>query len=549
MIRQILLLCLACAFLAASCDTASVPDTTSVHNVVPDTASVLDTAPASDSAVVDADVGTPTLPESLPVGVAIERIAAGDPLEEDEISAFTATMAEFYGKSDYFRWASWHSHGLADDNEWGEPPFKLWWAFTRAYKEGDTVTFRRYAAPDNTAEEVCGALSPALGLHLATGDEVAGKLALDYITGMSATMEGSVWGAEDPPVETIMARCIFHRNHAYEMEGGRKVVVDYDSVRVEEEARRHDTLHNPNNPTWGDIYVRNKRSKDDLPFIFRGVPFLMLAADRSDNEKLREASHRLLSQYVAMAKDMVQHGYVVRVKLAGGEAVVPMMDDGVTVDDYASFDNYDALDPDGECDAKLATALLAEGHPLDNDCGDGIAEIYEPIAIATHYWQVRMVWGYHVVAYVLALTYGQEEVAHELLEGLAMRMDGLMVDSRAADNLDWYTDVAQNLVLSAAYGLPLTDAEARLVVEQFGKSAVHYGNFDKWDLWDDSVPDGEHDYIPLRHSYDEQGNRQEAFVRIAEIGFLFEYCASPWRDPKGARFVDCDALFRSMEDE
>ncbi len=477
-------------------------------------------------------------PDSMPFF--IERESAGDAPSTEDVAQFTQTMKSFYEGVDYFRWATRHSFGLADNNEWEQTPYKIWWTNTYAVKEGDTVTFTWTRPSDNSTAKVGRVLPAVISYFLLSGDAVARDLALGYIRGLSAAYDGMIWAGEDPVIDSLMARTIFHRNHSWEADGGRKAAVDYDAVRYEIIERRHDTIHNPDNPTWGDIWVRNKRSKDDFPYLYRNIPVLARLIRATDDDEMREAARKLYLQIVGMCKDIVENDYIIRTKGEGGEVFIPRTDIGL-VDDFATFTLYEFIFPRAECNAKICTAYIAEGNGLDNDCRDGDGGLYEWINIAGHFWGSNMIWGFHVSAVSLALAFGDDETARELLDGLAARMDELMDHPWADDNVEWHPDMAQLLVLAAAYGLPLTGEEAQLVMDHFSASADHYNRFEYWDLWADAVPDGEYVYIPDRYVYD-GGAAVGAYVRVPEITNLYEYCYSPLKDPAGARFVDCDLL-------
>ncbi len=488
--------------------------------------------------IADGTTEWPSPPESL--AVTVERTSAGDALTEEDVQRFTQTMTAFFKHSDYFRWAWRHSSGLAHDNPWNQPGYRIWWTNAYAVKENGVVTTRWHNPSDNSTAKVSRVLGPALSLYMASGDESAGDLALDLMRGLSALYDGYVWGDEDPVEDALMARAIFHRNHQYELDGGRIAAVDYDSVRYEIEERRHDTWHNPNNPTWGDIYVRNKRSKDDFPYLFRCVPVLIRFVRETENREMRDAAEKLLGQLRAMAQDIVEQGYMIRSKDSEGKPFVPTVESGEP-DDFASFVNFEILFPNAECNAKISTAYLASGEKLDNDCGQGDGGNYEDIAIGTQFWASNMIWGYHITSTSMALAMGDTSTAQTLLKGLAARADEILHEADP-DEPYWLPDVAQWLVLAAAYGLPLTHEEARLVQERYAEGARHYSEVTIWDLWDDSIPDGEYEYIPDRHTTDTDGNIIEGFVRITEIVNLFEYCRSPLKDPAGTVFIDCEKL-------
>lgn len=151
-----------------------------------------------------------------------------------------------------------------------------------------------------------------------------------------------------------------------------------------------------------------------------------------------------------------------------------------------------------------------------------------------HYFNYAIIRYFHIAAVSNALLAGETEAARELLEGLGARADRILHDEELPHfgNDVWWSDAAAFLLAAAAAGLPLTDEEARLIRDQYGLSADHYGPYDKWDPWDASVPDGSHEYKPDRGPA----------VRPTELGYLLEYCYSPLRNPAGARVVDCEVI-------
>ena len=64
-----------------------------------------------------------------------------------------------------------------------------------------------------------------------------------------------------------------------------------------------------------------------------------------------------------------------------------------------------------------------------------------------------------------------------------------------------------------------------------------YSEFPNWDLWDPAVPDGAYDF---RRGY--QPERNPEATRVEEIVMLLEYCWSPFKNPAGVEFVDCDVV-------
>jgi hypothetical protein len=286
---------------------------------------------------------------------------------------------------------------------------------------------------------------------------------------------------------------------------------------------------NPKNPYFGSIWIRNMRSKDDVPHIFRIYPLLLRVAQDTQDEEVRAAAQDAVDHLRAFARDIVDNGYRIRT-MEDGVAYVP-------TEDLASFVQYDSLVPNAECNAKLTTALIAERTPLGIDCGLGISPTYEDIAASIHYFNLAIIRFFHLAAITNALVTRQNGVAQELLDGLVQRADVMMADQESKlEHPEWDADVASFLVAAAASGLPLTAAEVRHVQDVLSASADFFAPWPYWDLWDASVPDGEYDYLPSRDG------AEGVYVRPEELTFLMQYCASPWKNPSTVELVDCDLV-------
>ena len=447
-------------------------------------------------------------------------------------SYFTRKITGFWKDSQYFRWVRLHSHGLDPSNPMGQFDYALWWQDTQASKAGGAITFTHTGRADNLTLRTCKVLNNTIAGYLAFGDEDLGWLTRQYSRGLAALSKAMDFGPDDP-APYLQARALFTHDHAYETVGGRQVAVEYGPIKKEEESWNAKIIHNPTNPTWGDIWFVNQRSKDDLPHMFRSVPMLLRAAAEAPDAETREAAELGLEYLRGFARDVVDQGYQIRTKFEDGEAVVPTKDNG-TVKDLASFVLFEGLIPNAECIAKLGAALVAYDEPLDNECGLGLTYDYEDIATGRHYFNYAIVRYFHIAAAANALVRGHLETSRELLVGLGLRADRILHDAEMPhfDNDIWWSDAAAFLLASAASGLPLTHEEARLVHEQYLLTAAHYAPFEYWDPWDSAVPDGPFDYKPHRG----------VAVRPTEIGYLLEYCASDWRHPDSAPLVDCDVV-------
>ncbi|MBM4388066.1 MAG: hypothetical protein FJ088_10040, partial [Deltaproteobacteria bacterium] len=105
------------------------------------------------------------------------------------------------------------------------------------------------------------------------------------------------------------------------------------------------------------------------------------------------------------------------------------------------------------------------------------------------------------------------------------------------DRPDWVGEVAVFLLQAASTGMPLTSKEARLIHKHYGMAADAFKVWERWDLWDESVPDGTYNH-GTGYRPDDAGH----FVEIEEIAFVLEYCYSPFKNKDGVKFVDCDKV-------
>ncbi len=545
----------ALALTATACDSeAPANDTDTSDAAALDAGDAAADTIADAAADVDPGVTAPDrvarFPAALPFTV--ERAeSVGEAPSTEAVDAFTQRMLSFYADTDLWEWTRSISHGVADENPWDEPSYLFWWQGVTVTKADGRVTFVHEGGADNMMSHHGRVFGPLAGayLTLAAGEPNAAddaqaallrELLIGYIHGVSATFTGGIYADEDPVVDTIMARAIFHRNHDWEVPNRGPAAVDYELERAELIQRRHDTLHNPSNPTWGDIWVRNKRSKDDFPWVYRMQAHLAQILWTVEDEAVREAALTLYDQLQAFSQDVLDHGYIIRAKDAEGAPYIPYLDEGRgVVDDFASMVEFEAFLPNAECNAKLPIALIATGEPQDNDCGDGQFSDYEEVGLARFYGHTWMQWNFHISALTTALLYGQNDHAEALLIGLGERFDALRVrDDQISQDPRFASDIAQTLVLAATYGMPLTGEEAQRVIAEFERSADHYEAWPYWNLWDDDVPDGDYPYLPgLSHE-----NAERDQIHIEEMANLFEYCASPVRALNGAQFMDCAAF-------
>ena len=220
-------------------------------------------------------VGEPFPPTEMPF--AFTRKEKGVPIPEDEIAGFTREVTGLWKEIDYFRWLLRISTGV--DASTGQEGYLAWYNDVQAVKEGDKVIFKQKGGDHNMWIPGSKILSEAINGCALTGDWTTCKVAEQYCKGMTASVKGFVWD-DDDPAPFLMARAIFpHDNEATlddESWGddGRKKVMEFHEAYKEEYGWNAQSFAWPHNPTWGDIWITNMRSKDDVRAIVRTTTFL-----------------------------------------------------------------------------------------------------------------------------------------------------------------------------------------------------------------------------------------------------------------------------------
>lgn len=467
----------------------------------------------------------------LPRGVpfAITRRDPLTALPAQEITAATDKLKNFWRSSDFFPWLLRVSHGVHAST--GKPDFAVFWHDVDAVKDGDLVTFRHgdSGGGHNVYIPTSRLLASAAAGYLATGREEFGAIVEQYSKGIGAACRGLVHDANDP-APFLMARNVVAQNHEYTTDQGKRKAIDFTGWYNDYQAWNAHRFEYRENPYWGDVWVTNMRSKDDVPHIYFADIFLRYVIQDAADEKVREGAKQGDDCVRGFAKDIVDSGWKIRTKDAAGMPFVPE-------EDLASFVQYEGLSPNGECSAKIASAFLGTGTAQGQNCGLVYRNEYEAFAVARHYYNYHIVQTFHLTAILSALIHRQNDTAKALLNGMALRLDAYgdpASDEPGQSDARWNAHLAQLLLLAGASGVPLTEKEARLIQSEYSTAADAYAAWPRWDIWSaaDDTYSHRDGYIP---------SDQGRLVELEAMGFPLIYCASPFK-AAGAEPFDCAAL-------
>jgi hypothetical protein len=470
------------------------------------------------------DAVVPGTCESLPVApvVPVTRTAAGAPLTDAEVTELTRAVTGFWKRTSYFSWILDTSHGV--DASTGKRDWLVWWTDVEVVRSGDQVTFRHVdgGSPDNIMIPTTRVLLQAAAGMMLTGDQTMTRLVEQYAKGVSSTMLGMVWDKDDPG-RALMARAVIPDDDEVTLSGGRAKRYDYSAWRMPTEAWNTHTIRVEHNPFWGDIWVKNIRSKDDVPHIYLAASILPYVA--CGDTAASAAAEEALLYLGGFARDIVDSGYWIRSKDETGSVFLPP-------GDLANFVTWDALVKNAECDAKLATSLLGYHEARGNDCGWGFGGLYARGATRTHYYNYAIVKNFHLAALMHASIDRQDAAAAKLMEGLVTRVEedfDLVDQELPVDRGRWEADLAVYLLQASGAGLPLTGREARLVMRDYLVAIDELSAWTHWDPWDPALADGVYPHRP------------GARIAVEDMGYFLWHCWSPFRD-ESVKLVDCDVI-------
>ncbi len=496
--------------------------------------------------VTDGDVDMPDgdfefemsedLPEALPFE--FTREDEGTPLSEEQIEHLSRSITGLWQKIDYWQHVRRTSHG--NDASTGKRDWMVWWSDVEAIKSGDTVTFKHNdgtGGGHNIFIRTSKVLSQAIGAYLSTGDSDAGEIVKQYCKGITAAMLGMMYDEYDQQ-DYLMARNIVGENHSFTVDGRNKAV-DFSAWYYSSSLWNASRFNYANNPSWGSVWVTNMQSKDNAAHIFRAAPFIRYAAEYAPDADVKAAAAEAWQYLQGFTRDIVDSGYYIRSKDENGNPFIPGHTGDTEADqsvgDIASFVDWEDLFPNAECGAKLSAALIGYAAPLSNNCGLYDNNSYETTATAVHYYNYAIVRNWHTAALGGSLLRHRDSTAETLLEGLGMRIDRYMADDdeRLAYGDKWDRDLAHYILQAASEGLPLKSSEAALIYQYYLAAVQQFKDWPYYDLWDESVPDGQYDYRP---------DDSDSAFRYEDLALLQEYCWSPLRNPAGAQVIDCGII-------
>jgi hypothetical protein len=329
------------------------------------------------------------------------------------------------------------------------------------------------------------------------------------------------------PNPTLLART-FYRPNIVSTDGGRSLVIDYSQTYPGIDADPSSYVHLPANPSFGDIYVKNKRSKDDIGHMLRSMTQVEACTPRLDAAGQAEIAE-MSALFTSWAKRVDAQGFVIETLDKSANVWAPP-------DQLARY----TLLGNAECLGALAVRLKGQGAQGNLDCQSGMQSVESAGWSFLKNDARQILRTNHAAAIVLAYQKGQTTPALALLKGLTQRveLDMGFAESGAPPAGFNLMDVASTFAFAANVGVPLTSREVRWMHGRLNEAHVGMraaAQKATFSVFDAATPDGTYSYDPPNIGL---------FYR--DLGMMIGSCASPYRNTAGRPLLDCKRLLAAF---
>ncbi len=504
-------------FLAATaCSASDAPSATATDGGTD--AAIGDAA--DDAALPPPDGTLPPHATSLPWSYT--RPEDGAPLGAQEVSDVTDVFLDLLTRTHYFDFIDRRVHGWPESDPAGGYWYATWWSGADVVKANGSITYRHNAVgADNnglrTAQLLEGACFGSLLWHDAGIEHLARRLMRGFNSWILAMQEQ----ANDPD-GVLLTRAAYPASFT---DTDRQISVDYSLDRPGVDNPATDYVHIPNNPYWGDVYVKNKRSKDDIGHMLRAIAQLDACDGKLAEPGAEDDLLAMRKNYIAWSRRVEDDAWTIATRDQNGKLWLPP-------DQLANF----TLLGNAECTEMLAIRLLGRFAPSSElSCGDGIGALDPAIMKASHS-NGEILRSFHEAAAGTALVTGNDSLALALDKGLARRVEEGLAGLEAGTPPPFLTNeaLASLMIHSVNVGVPLTWHEVRFLddrIREAHDSFVDALNDVTFNTADASIPDGTYPFAPSGSGID-----------FKLLGALLGSCASPYANPASKPILDCDKI-------
>lgn len=484
-----------------------------------------------DSFVAPIDVGrdggpppppeaTGVFPDHRRTALDWDRADEGAPVSESDVDLATDRVIDLLTRTDWMDLIADRAHGWPESDPEGRYWYATWWSGVTVEKRGGEITYVHSAdGADNNGLRTAQLLEGACYAWRTWGDPRDRRLVRRLARGFSSW--AYAMRRSDGDMERgLLGRAAYPRSIE---DTERDLSIDYELDRPGEPGPPSFYVHLADNPFWGDLYVKNVRSKDDMGHLLRAVALIDTCVGTLGDAGAEADLVEMRRLYQEWAQRVEREDFRIASLNEAGEVYTP---EG----DLATY----FLGAGLECAAGYAIPLLSRFDTIGYSCRNpGLGPVLDP-AGGVPSGALQILRTHHEAAAALALASGRDDTARELLESLAMRLDGIMdaYDAGPPPDNARAGDVVQLVLESAAIGVPLTSREVRFLHAQLAIAAAGYDTSGPaWHVRDPSVPDGDYSFEPGGPGVD-----------VKDLALFLGLCSAQWTSPTGRAVIDCDRI-------
>ncbi len=470
-----------------------------------------------------ADIAGSDAEDIVPTDTPWVRPAKGEPVSDVTIAEVTDLYIQILKDSRYFEVVDERLHGWPQSDPEERFWYGTWWSGVRILKESGKVTYKHSndGADNNgmrTAPYLSGAAFARLLWNRADHLHVVQSLVRGFSSWVLAMQRTSL-----PDAPALMTRAAYFPP-VTSTDGGREIYIDYSPTFPGIDGGASVYVRNADNPIWGDMYIKNLRSKDDIGHMLLAMAMAKDAVEKSNDPGLTQDWAQLMDLYGAWARRVELNGWQIETVDKDWNVYLPL-------DDLAILSDFYGV----ERTIMLALHLVGGGQPTPElDCGNGVSEAELVFAIKPD--NAQQIRSYHEAAVAWLKITGHTDTARLLVQGLAQRVDTIL-DAREGPEPPAHPgnqDLAELVLSSATVGLPLTWREVRFMHDRIRDAHASYlaeSAMRDYKVFDVESPDGEYSFTPdhdgLFHRY---------------VGAVLGLCSSPFLDVSSNPVLDCDKI-------
>lgn len=513
-LRRFLFLALA---LAACGSPAAAPDA-GVDGDLPD-------------AVVRRDAGTDAGPPPPPTATGVfpahdrtpfawDRPDEGTPVPAADVTAATDQLLDLLARTDWLDLVADRAHGWPESDPEHRYWYATWWSGVGIQRRSGHLSYVHVdEGADNNGLRTPQILEGACYAWRLWHDD-ADRMLFRRLTRGLSSWHLAMRRSEADTERGLLSRAAYPPSIE---DTDRDISIVYDAARPGTPGPPSYYVHLADNPSWGDVYVKNTRSKDDMGHLMRAMALVDTCAGSLEDADAEAEVVEMRRLYQEWAQRVESDGYRIATLDESGTPIIP---EG----DLATY----VLRGGIECAAGYAIPLLGRQGTLGYTCANhGLGPVTDPFA-GLNNSALQILRTHHEAAVGLALATGDAVLARDLAEGLALRMEGILdqYDAGTIPDNAHPTDVVQLVLESAMLGVPLTSREVRFLHSQLAMAASGYDTTGpEWHVRDAATPDGDYVFEPGGPGVD-----------FKDLGLFLGLCTAQWVSPTTRQVLDCDRI-------